>query len=278
MKKTLIALAVAASAAVSGSALAGLGSFSSSNINNTVNFGGTITPPVVNQWVWAVGQGYDQYSNTTNDLTENGRKLTITASENMPLLVGKSAQAFYGQPGLSPRISFSDASGEVTPVWDNEGLAKGTITIAVNGDNQTRIGSMTLPVTGVGIMLVDDKTGTNPISVMHSRSNAFQGGYGIFNSPPSFSLLNTQYIGAYGGPTVQELVAQVKALKPTAQDPNVDYVVPVDNVGFDHDSQIYSSGYALGIPNGSAMTVTFNNSLSGETAWNAPLTMQISYQ
>ena len=83
MKKTLIALAVAASA-VSGMAHA----WESGDFNGTVDIGGSITADDYRQkWSWAVGSAINGFSNALTDLTEGGTKLTITVNGDKPILL-----------------------------------------------------------------------------------------------------------------------------------------------------------------------------------------------
>ncbi|MFJ7174841.1 F4 family fimbrial subunit [Citrobacter freundii] len=279
MKKTLIALAVAASAAVSGSALAGLGSFGSGNINNTVNFGGSITVPEgANSWVWAVGQGYDQYSNTTRDLTDNGTKLTITASENMPLLVGKTMKPFEGAPGLAPQIAFSDSKGVITPVWGTSN-AEGTMTLTVNDASQQKIGTMTLNVTGISPVVWARTSGSSSadVRVQDPTGGAFLNATGNFESSPSFTEVDA-ILTSFGGTTIQELQTLLKTypgLSNIAED--------TSNVAGRTQDPLASSGwayvssYALGILRGKTLEVNFDSTVNHDTQWKAPLNMQISY-
>ncbi|EPD0991261.1 hypothetical protein ACR57A_004808 [Escherichia coli] len=151
MKKTLMALAVAASAAVSGSAMAALGAFDAGNTQGTVKFAGSITKPEIkNEWVWALGEGYDNYSHKTNDLTESGTKLTVTATDAMPLLAGKTKNAFAGVSGVAPQIAFSDFKGSITPAWSDTATdGSGTMTLAVRDGQRQEIGAMTLNIKGI---------------------------------------------------------------------------------------------------------------------------------
>ncbi|HFN6369104.1 TPA: hypothetical protein ACH57I_004535 [Escherichia coli] len=281
MKKTLIALAVAASAAVSGSAMAGLGNFDAGNLNNKVDFGGTITPAVVqNDWVWAVGQGYNQFSHTTRELTESGTKLTITAADVMPLLVGKTSKVTVGDVGISPQIAFSDSKGTITPVWTGEN-AEGTMTLTVNDAQQQEIGSMTLNVAAVAPVAWAKKDASSTVSVRSITGNggaSFEGAVGKFSSEPSFSQVDGITV-AIGAPSIAELQAQVKSfpgLENIAEDTSD--VVGGSAAYYGDSNYAYSGAYALGIPRGKQLVVKFNNAISAETQWNAPLTMQVSYR
>ena len=280
MKKTLIALAVAASAAVSGAAMAALGGFDAGNVSNTVDFSGSITPSENNKWVWAVGQGYGNFSHKTYDLTDNGRKLTITASENMPLLVGKVTEAFKGGPGLSPQIAFSDSTGSIKLVWAADN-AEGTMTLTVHDTNQQEIGTMTLNVRAIAPTAwakSDASTGVT-MHYMSNYSYSFAGSTGVFATNPNFAAVS-EIINAFGAPTLQELTDQVKAYPGLGNIPDESAdVVALSHDNFGSDDWIYASAYALGIPDGNKLELNFNSPVNtgAETNWKASLTMQISY-
>ncbi|EGC4561136.1 hypothetical protein H9J55_004315 [Escherichia coli] len=279
MKKTLIALAVAASAAVSGSAMAGLGNFDAGNLNNKVDFGGTITPDVIqNNWVWAVGQGYDQFSHTTLELTDFGKKLTITAGENMPLLVGKTTAAFEGSPGISPQIAFSDSKGVINPVWADDNAA-GTMTLTVNDAQQQEIGSMTLNVKAFAPVAWSKTNATEGVSLryMNNSTGSFTGSTGVFQSTPDFATVNA-ILNAFGAPTLQELQAQIKSYPGLADIANNESNrVITSSDDYSAAGWAYAGAYALGIPTGNQLVIDFNSAVLAETQWNAPLMMQVSY-
>ncbi|WP_105467671.1 hypothetical protein [Escherichia coli] len=281
MKKTLIALAVAASAAVSGSAMAGLGGFAAGNLNNKVDFGGTITPAVVeNNWVWAVGQGYNQFSHTTRELSEGGTKLTITAAQAMPLLVGKTSKVMVGDVGISPQIAFSDSKGAITPEWADDN-AEGTMTLTVNDAQKQEIGAMTLGVTAVAPVAWAKTDASTDVSVryIHGKTgSSFEGAVGRFANSPSFSQVDNVSV-ANGAPSIAELQAQVKSFPGLEgiKDNTTD-VAPETGAYYGDSNYAYSGIYALGVSKGRQLIVKFNKTISAETQWNAPLTMQVSYR
>ena len=90
MKKTLIALAVAASA-VSGIAHA----WTNGDFNGSVDIGGSISADDYRQkWSWAIGSGLNGFSNILTEMTDSGTKLIITVHGNKPILLGKTTEAF----------------------------------------------------------------------------------------------------------------------------------------------------------------------------------------
>lgn len=280
MKKTLIALAVAASAAVSGTAMAALGSFDAGNVNNTVDFGGSIVPGNNNKWVWAVGQGYGDFSHKTYDMSDKGKKLTIFASENMPLLVGKVTEAFKGAVGLAPQIQFSDSKGVITPVWA-AAHGEGTLTLTVNNASQEEIGTLTLNVNAVApaVWAKLDRTSDILGRYLENVNNAFTDATGAFGDAVSFAEADS-ITTAFGAPTVQEIQDQIRAYPGLS---NVGYdvsgVLSASGDDFTDDTWAYAVSYALGVLNGKTLELNLNSpvNFSAETNWKASLTMQISY-
>lgn len=105
MKKTLIALAVAASAAVSGSAMA----WTANGTGRSVELGGTLTPvDVVNPWEVKVGAAVNDLNGTIQKGQKEVRIETKTAIPVLGIRTIESA-AFTGKSGISPQISYGAA-------------------------------------------------------------------------------------------------------------------------------------------------------------------------
>ncbi|WP_167851591.1 hypothetical protein [Escherichia sp. E4930] len=282
MKKTLIALAVAASAAVSGSAIAGLGNFDAGNTHGEIKFAGIITKPSVeNVWVWAIGEGYDNYSHRTNDLTEAGTALTVTAVDNMPLLVGKTNNAFQGARNMAPQVAFSDFKGRITPVWNTSvDDGSGTMKLAVRDDQQREIGAMTLNVKAVAVMSAGNLDGDPVIQTdrlwVEDPSYAF---YNAASSKVKTKTVANNILSSFGAPVISDLLAQVRAFSS-----NMSGATGGDNeilrsnaTRFDSSTDAYASSYALGIPVGNTFKIKFNRMINADTQWEAPLGIQITY-
>ena len=280
MKKTLIALAVAASAAVSGSAMAGLGNFDAGNTTGTVKFAGTITQPTVkNSWLWALGEGYDNFSHTTSDLTESGTKLTVTATDAMPLLVGKVTDAFEGAPDMAPQIQFSDVNGSITPVWDTSSTdGSGTMTLAVRDGQQQDIGAMTLNVNSGAVASWGNTNGIGNISTLAlsgaSSSTAF---HNVIGHITQKSVTNKMFT-SFGAPTIDDLLTQLKS-KPgmAGMTGGGDENLSSGDTSFSSSSKYYTGAYALGISAGKTFEIKFNKSVTTDTQWEAPLNVLVTY-
>ncbi|MEB7132585.1 hypothetical protein NEM60_24605 [Escherichia coli] len=284
MKKTLIALAVAVFA-TSGTAIAALGAFSPSNTNNTITFGGSITPDHqdYNVWTWAVGQGYENFNNKISELTNDEKNLTITANENMPLLVGKFLNASIGNSNksLSPQITFFDSKGRITPQWEgSNGI--GQLTLTVNNAEQEEIGSANIGITAIAPTVWGNADGTGNLSQAYITGDynggPFYGSTGQFGGESISTTVSDNIMSDFGGLTFADLRALVNS------SPNLGMMTPsspntVDTTGgaFTTSDHVYAGSYALGIRNGQSISITFASPITNETHWKAPLTMQISY-
>ncbi|EDE7123051.1 fimbrial protein [Salmonella enterica] len=105
MKKTLIALAVAASAAVSGSAMA----WTANGTGGNVELGGTLTPQEkVTPWEVQVGAAT---TNLDGQIQKGTTSVKISSANAIPLLGIRTVNtaAFVGAPGLAPNISYGNA-------------------------------------------------------------------------------------------------------------------------------------------------------------------------
>ncbi|ECB6686849.1 hypothetical protein E0V17_24080, partial [Salmonella enterica subsp. enterica serovar Poona] len=90
MKKTLIALAVAASAVVSGSAMA----WTVNGGGGSVEIGGSLTPVTKSTpWETAVGAAV---TNLNGQVQKNDTKLEISVPNTLPILAIRSTAQFTG--------------------------------------------------------------------------------------------------------------------------------------------------------------------------------------
>ena len=279
MKKTLIALAVAASAAVSGSAMAALGAFSAGNTNASVSISGVITKAgTSNPWVWAVGQPYDKFKHSTIDLSEEATKLTITAGENMSLLVGKVNNAFSGGTGLTPKIQFTDYNGKVTPSWTGSN-AKGSMQLAVRDDQQQEIGTMTMNIKAVAPLYYASTTSSSISGMIQSGATDYAfagavGGYGKYGTKSEIDEVLT----AFGAPATQVIMNQIKKFPGMEGiSDHTDSYLNSNYTALTYNNNIYAGAYALGVPVGDKITIKFNKAIIADTKWQTQLNMTVTY-
>lgn len=175
MKKTLIALAMAASA-VSGMAHA----WTNGDFKGSVDIGGSITANDYRQkWSWAVGSDINEFKNDLTDLTNAGTKLTITVNGNKPILLGKTNEAFStpveGGVGAIPQIAFTDYEGASVELKNPEGATnKGWayLVLPMKNAEGTKVGSVKVNASYAGVALGSKGTYANLFSVMGGAREA----------------------------------------------------------------------------------------------------------
>nr|AAR24463.2 putative colonization factor [Escherichia coli] len=281
MKKTLIALAVAASA-VSGMAHA----WTNGDFNGSVDIGGSITADDYRQkWSWAVGSDINGFSNALTDLTDGGTKLTITVSGNKPILLGKTTEAFAAPVdagvGAKPQITFTDYEGQKVALQyehnNKDGL--GYFVLPMKNTDGTKIGSLKANVAYAGAASVG-KDGQGYIGSLSERDwSIFKGGLGAYGSA---SVLD-------GGDAAAERTALFGSLS-QARDASTDsspkmQEFPVltartgsigENMKYT-DGTVVSTAYAMGIANGQTIEATFDQAVTASTQWSAPLNVAVTY-
>lgn len=131
----------------------------SGDFNGTVDIGGSIDATNYRQkWEWEAGTGLNGFYNTLSELTDNDTKLTITVTDNKPILLGRTKEAFSTPVtgvGAIPLISLSDYQGgpvslQMTPVVDK---GEATITLPVKDtENDNVIGQAVVNVSFSGVV------------------------------------------------------------------------------------------------------------------------------
>ncbi|MBN6462838.1 fimbrial protein [Escherichia coli] len=283
MKKTLIALAVAASA-VSGMAHA----WTNGDFNGSVNIGGSITADDYRQkWSWAVGSDLNGFSNVLTDLTEGGTKLTITVSGDKPILLGKTNEAFStpvaGGLGAIPQIAFSDYEGASVELKNpegetNKGLAY--VVLPMKNAKGTKVGSVKVNASYAGVALGSKGTYANLFSVYsNAKGRIFNGGipYNVAGAEFTSGIAAAERTALFGSLSKDELAAQLQAVEPDAAADVRDYgKSSATDMAVGTNSNT-SAAYALGIANGQTIEATFDHPVTASTQWSAPLNIAVIY-
>ncbi|HDW2448440.1 TPA: hypothetical protein RLU78_003484 [Escherichia coli] len=266
MKKTLIALAVAASAAVSGSAMA----WTQNGIGGSVDFSGTLNPKdLVTPWEVKVGDGV----NDLNALIKKGQSSVDVVVNKSILALGirtASNKAFLAQPGISPQIDFKNAV-------DLDGFENGvtTLTLVVkDGASNDEIGTLTAPFnTGAVGSITGSSSGfTDRYTYMSANSSSggkrgFTGGlateWSKVNTAPQTVLnaLSTEIMANFDE---QGLSFSNNGMATTFVDSGAKY----------------SAAYGAGILANDTIKIQLNEAVTGdaEIAWKAELPVTVSYQ
>ena len=287
MKKTLIALAVAASAVVSGSAMASLGGWTEDQSGGNIDLGGTITRPAGEvKWLWSVGEGFDSFQNLTSDLVEGGKKLNITVQQDMPLLAAKMKQAVI-KPilgiGAIPKVTFS--SFDSTPITVNfTDESHATMEVKVkNKDKGDLIGNITIPFEYGASATVKDLLESDAGAA--KISSFWAGGVGtMFEGlvKPDSKIDSSQAI-KWNGVTADDIYTAMKAVGgekisgPGETTSSWVNMASLSHGNYTRDDYARYFTYGAGIPSGSALSVVFHNPLTQTTNWQAPITVTVTY-
>ncbi len=257
MKKTLIALAVAASAAVSGSAMA----WTQNGIGGSVDLGGTLTPTdLVTPWEVKTGAGV---SNLNAAIKKQQNSVEVASSSVIEILGirTKDKAAFTGETGISPQISYGDA---IDPSAFSNGETN--LTLVVNNSSDARIGSLTTSLFAQAY--ASEKAGSNTAKKYFVYSaqegHGFYGGLG-----QSASAIST--------------VDLVSTYMPDAEENWVNQsgtAVAPEFVSFSSTGKTYNGYYFSVIKPGQTMKITLDTPATGDDQieWKASLPVTVSYQ
>ncbi|MEN4758596.1 hypothetical protein [Pantoea agglomerans] len=255
MKKTLIALALAATA-VSGSAMA----WTSDGTGGSMEFSGTLTPEAVTPWEVLVGPAVSNL----NANIESGTKIaTIPVNTAIPVLGIRTAlsQAFQGATGITPQI---DYQGAINTSQFTNGVT--TLTLEVKDTSDAKIGVLTAPLSAAALYSAST-TGQNSL-VADASDRAFLGG-----------LSTTTAGAAQGSSAAKALMNSINA------DFLANYVAQgsesstLASAAFTDTSKRYSGAYGAGIVAGATAKLTLDNAAAGDAiAWKASLPITVSYQ
>lgn len=261
MKKTLIALAVAASAAVSGSAMA----WTNAGTGGTFNMGGTLS--LVEKTIpWDVEIGA---SVTALDISVKPEQkvVSVPLSKNLPVLgIRSKKDGFSGKKGIAPRIDYSNVANlddmkkgvlfARTNVTSSDGKKIGTLAFAI------RVASQAIEAKNIG-------SAENYMIYASSEGKGFFGGVaktveGVWDEVAAYSWATQLFSG----------IADVWNNKK----------VPYNNgdageTDFSDENVIYQSYYASGISKDTSMELTLDQTMTSATPvqWKASLPIIISY-
>lgn len=260
MKKTLIALAVAATAAVSGSAMA----WTTGGSANAISFEGTLTPEVKdNPWEVQVGNSVTDFEAT---IQKGGRTATVNTQKNIPVLGIRTVtnSGFKGGDGLNPQINYG---GAINISSFDRGSVPVSLTVK-DKVTQQDIGTLKTTMNVVSRMAWQDSSGErHNIYDVSSRDSGtiFYGGVGTKESAIDLSG------------DAEELFPGVTERFNKLGSENSDGAWGSGRVT--NPEYTYSAYYASAIKSGSAVTLTLNEPAdSSAINWTAQLPITVSYQ
>ncbi len=271
-----------------GKTSADTGLHSGGEFQGAVVFEGTITPyddslPV---WLWKTG-GYTGFSNKISALTDNGTRLTVSVPYDLLLLAGKSAHAFEGSEtsgaGIVPVIQLVGSDGsEIRIQWASGTPGHGVLVLPVfvAGDTQAT-GTLTADVQAFGALAWANEDGfgariTQTLGNNSADVYVFNGGVPDSSTWRTVDGLNFISRMTDNEVSAESIWAQLKLSVPGV--PGSPFIVDEsgyqDLVGSDW---FYSGGYALGIPSGTSLDLYFHSPVTGQSVWQAGMSVVIYY-
>ncbi|HBA9186575.1 TPA: hypothetical protein J1269_003917 [Escherichia coli] len=259
MKKTLIALAVAASAAVSGSAMA----WTQNGSGGSVDLGGTLTP-TTKATPWEVKTGA-AVTGLNAQIQKGQKEVSITVNKSIPVLGIRVADAVNktfmgGKRGIIPQI---DYNGAINTSQFNGGVVP--VNLVVKDAQDQTIGKMVVDMIAYGESSWGNP-GAGHKQVFASESgSAFFGGLGESKSAVFSNglyervvALDSEYVANY-----------------ISQGGNTE----IGNEVF-QDAKQFSAFYGSGIEQGKIIKITLDQAASSDAPiqWNASLPVTVFYQ
>ncbi|MBA7901165.1 hypothetical protein NVV43_22825 [Escherichia marmotae] len=258
MKKTLIALAVAASAVVSGSAMAA--GWEQNGTGGSVDLGGTLTP-VTKATPWEVKVG-DAVTGLDAQIQKGQKEVSISVKNAIPVLGIRNADenGFKGQMGIKPQI---DYKGAVNIDGFKNGVT--TVSMEVRGESGDKIGSLEAPFSAAAVASWGGEyTGSHAVYASESNTG-FYGGLGK-NTPAIRGDGSVELITALSSEFIEKWKQQGKWLDK-------------GNELFEGLTSTYFSAYGSGIEKGQTIKITLDQAASGDAPikWNAALPVTVTY-
>lgn len=255
MKKTLIALAVAASAAVSGSAMA----WTENGTGGSVDISGTITPDTITApWEVKVGAAL---TGLDAQISAGATALSLNIPADSLVLGIRTKDGWInGAAGISPQINYHGAIGN--------SYTKGVtdLTLAVkDADSDQEIGLLTTKLT----------TGAKGSTITATSS----GNYDI-----GADQAGQAFFGGIGGTIWSNLHDDPEALAA-----NVDSTI-IENFEkagsglgvfpskFDGTDAQYNAFYVSALESSNAVNIQLNDPVISDINWKASLPVTVSYQ
>ncbi|HGU1594473.1 TPA: fimbrial protein [Escherichia coli] len=275
MKKTLIALAVAVSA-VSGAAHA----WTTGDFNGSFDINGTITADQYNdKWEWKVGDGLS-FHNTTKDMTDGSKTLTITQTEPAAILLGHTKEAFATPTtgvGAIPLISFSDYEQNEVNLESTGESNKGFFNLPMTDGEGNKLGDVKVNVTAAGLLSYSEKR-TKLVGVASVISNDDANIYngGLVSSVTNNGQVASGLVAKFGNYNHSALLSQLKAVHSDLGN-QVSQTSPKSTNMVNTDGDVMASSYALGIDQGQTIVATFTKPVTTTTQWSAPLNVAVTY-
>ncbi|WP_342991572.1 hypothetical protein, partial [Escherichia coli] len=264
MKKTLIALTVAASTAISGSAMAA--GWEQNGTGGSVELGGMLTPDTkVSPWEVKVG---DAVKGLDAKINKGQKTVDIAVKKAIPILGirTQTMKAFTGQDGVTPQIDYNGAIN-ASAFSDNAT----TLTLDVmDAETSKKIGKLEAIFSAGAI---GSYQGKGPSNNGHYAVHATRVGDGFFGGVSKEPK----------GVNSDAVKALLSELIPDVADHFDSQKLPMEKsahtIKFRTTENTYSAYYASGVRAGQNLEVTLDSPASGDTPikWKASLPVTVTY-
>ncbi|EDS6428729.1 hypothetical protein XS46_004360 [Salmonella enterica subsp. enterica] len=258
MKKTLIALAVAASAVVSGSAMAWTGGGN----GGSLELGGTLAPQdKYIPWETSVGAAV---SDLNAQIIKGEKVVSISHTSTIPVLgIRNVANGFTGLPLIDPQIDYKGAVDASQFMADGKGQVY--LNATVNDDKGNKIGTLKTILRAVA--QANNGFGSNVMLYASSADVGFFGGLpqsaeGVFDSADAYVFARSVFPG----------------IAETWSDNGTAYASGTGQFDFSSAGYTYHAYYASGIPQDANLVITLDQPAASDAIkWHVSLPITVSY-
>ncbi|EPW5280516.1 F4 family fimbrial subunit [Yersinia enterocolitica] len=271
--------------AISAPALA----WTAGDFNGNVDIGGSITPEQYSQsWQWESGTDLNNFVNSVQQMTEDSKKLDITAEKGYLILRGTTTAAVLANPGEGaiPNIAFSDYEGNSVSLNQDSGNAAGTgyFELPIKDDSNQKLGTLRVNTTAAGLLVgAFDATTAAFGSVKATSSNhAFYGG--LFKNPFTKGIEANSLMNTYNLPNKDALLRlvhqhpNVGSRLGKANPSNMTWSVEGElNATAKNIKAPSAASYVMAVQKGQLLNATFDNPITSTTKWSAPLNIAVTY-
>ncbi|MCQ1564401.1 fimbrial protein [Escherichia coli] len=258
MKKTLIALAVVASTAVSGSAIAD--SWITGGTGGTVEIGGTVTIVADSNSPWAVKTGA-VVNNLDANIVAGDTVATVALGTDISILSIRSDQVFKGRVGIAPQIDYGGAV-------DIDSFSKGyaPLTLEVKNSKDEKIGTAKTSIFAVAQVSNVYSSGGGARNSMYAPKAGYTFWGGVAKSKDLIAPYNHASFSF-----VTEAAANYSEQGVSA--------TPGQGAGqSSNPDATYSGFYASGIEKSKTIVITLDEpATSSAISWKASLPVTVSY-
>ena len=268
MKKTLIALSVAASAVVSGSSMAAVGEWTPGSEGGSFEMSGTlvVTGTSTNPWEVKVGPNV---TNLDGKINQGDSEVKITVANAVPVLGIRthSNQAFIGKPGISPQINYG---GKIN--LDSFSSGKTQLVLDVtDASSSNKIGTMTTELFAGAVYSLSDAVGNAYSSVFGMlASQAGDGFYGGLPKNQNGALKYAEVVSKFN-----EIDSSFLANFDDQKGADVDIL---NRTSFESEGGKYSGAYGSGVLANESLNIKLDTpAASQDIEWRASLPIVVTY-